>query len=64
MTSGRVFVAMDRLLDTDRFDLSITSGRRLPESLVIPSCTVPWWMDDLHAWVIMPNHVHSAVRAK
>jgi REP element-mobilizing transposase RayT len=58
MTSGEAFAAMDRLLDTARFGpvyLKRPEVARLVrgsiEHCALRDC-------DLHAWVIMPNHVH------
>ena len=58
MTSGEAFVAMDRLLDTARFG-PIHLQRPEIAGLVrgsIQHCGQA--SCDLHAWVIMPNHVH------
>jgi REP element-mobilizing transposase RayT len=58
LTSGQAFVAMDRLLDTARFG-PIHLKRPEVASLVRGSIQHPARTDcDLHAWVIMPNHVH------
>jgi REP element-mobilizing transposase RayT len=58
MTSGEAFAAMDRLLDTARFGpvyLKQPAVARLVRGSIqhcgLADC-------DLHAWVIMPNHVH------
>ena len=61
MTSGEAFLAMDRLLDNSRFE---PLHLRRPEiaRLVRDSILYCSGMDyDLHAWVIMPNHVHMLV---
>jgi putative DNA methylase len=58
MTSGQAFVAMDRLLDTARYG-PVHLKRPEVAGLVrssIQHCAVSDC--DLHAWVIMPNHVH------
>jgi len=58
MTSGQAFVAMDRLLDTARFG---PIDLKSPEvaALVRGSIQHCGQADcDMHAWVIMPNHVH------
>jgi putative transposase len=57
LTSGQAFVAMDRLLDTARFG-PVHLKRREVAQLVrasIQHCTAEC---DMHARVIMPNHVH------
>ena len=57
LTSGEAFVAMDRLLDTARFGpmyLKQPEVARLVRSSIL-FCAKDC---DLHAWVIMPNHVH------
>jgi REP element-mobilizing transposase RayT len=58
LTSGEAFVAMDRLLDTARYG---PVHLKRPELAVmvrssIKRCALVNY--DLHAWVIMPNHVH------
>jgi REP element-mobilizing transposase RayT len=58
LTSGEAFVAMDRLLDTARFG-PIHLKRPEVAGLVRGSIQYCAGADcDLHAWVIMPNHVH------
>ena len=58
MTSGEAFVAMDRLLDTARFG-PIHLKRPEVACLIRDSIQHCSQADcDLHAWVIMPNHVH------
>ncbi len=59
LTSGKAFVALDRLLDQAR------SGRcflRQPEVARQVLASIEYGAQrgdyDLHAWVIMPNHVH------
>ncbi len=61
MTSGQAFLAMDRLLDGGRVG---PIHLRRPEiaSLVRDSILHCARVDyDLHAWVIMPNHVHMLI---
>ena len=58
LTSGRAFVAMDRLLDNARYgpihlqqpDIAVAVRSAIQHSAGRAY--------DLHAWVIMPNHVH------
>jgi putative transposase len=57
LTSGEAFVAMDRLLDTARFG-PIHLKRREVAVMVRSSIQYCGKGCDLHAWVIMPNHVH------
>jgi REP element-mobilizing transposase RayT len=58
MTSGEAFVAMDRLLDTARFG-PVHLKRPEVAGLVRDSILHCARADcDLHAWVIMANHVH------
>jgi hypothetical protein len=58
LTSGQAFVAMDRLLDSGRFG-PIHLKRPEVARLVRGSIQHCALADcDLHAWVIMPNHVH------
>jgi REP element-mobilizing transposase RayT len=57
LTSGEAFVALDRLLDTARFG-PIYMARPEVAGLVrgcIQHCAAGC---EMHAWVIMPNHVH------
>jgi REP element-mobilizing transposase RayT len=61
MTSGRAFVAMDRLLDTSRFGpvhLQRPEIARMVRDSILHCAMVDY---DLHAWVIMPNHVHMLI---
>lgn len=61
MTSGQAFLAMDRLLDTSRFGpihLRRPEIARLVRDSILHCARVDF---DLHAWVIMPNHVHLLV---
>lgn len=58
MTSGQAFVAMDRLLDAARYGpvhLKRPDVARVVRGS-IKHCGKGNY--DLHAWVIMPNHVH------
>jgi REP element-mobilizing transposase RayT len=58
MTSGEAFVAMDRLLDTARFgpcDLKRPEVAGLFRGCIQHCARADC---DMHAWVIMPNHVH------
>jgi putative transposase len=58
LTSGEAFVAMDRLLDTARYG-PVHLKRPEVAGLVRASIQHCAQADcDLHAWVIMPNHVH------
>jgi REP element-mobilizing transposase RayT len=58
MTSGQAFVAMDQLLDTARFGPIHLQQPRVA-GLVRSSIQHCARADcDVHAWVIMPNHVH------
>ena len=58
MTSGEAFVAMDRLLDTARFG-PIHLKRPEVAGLVRASIQYCARADcEMHAWVIMANHVH------
>ena len=58
LTSGQAFVAMDTLLDAARFGpihlKRLEVARLVRDS--IHHCAVADF--DMHAWVIMPNHVH------
>jgi len=61
MTSGQAFVAMDRLLDAGRFGAVYL---KRPEIATVARdsimhCAMTDY--DLHAWVIMPNHVHMLI---
>ena len=61
MTSGKAFVCMDRLLDSGR---SGPLYLQLPEiaQLVIDELHEGSKNNyDLHAWVVMPNHVHLLI---
>ena len=61
MTSGRAFVAMDRLLDAGRFGavyLQRPEIARVARDSILHCAMADY---DLHAWVIMPNHVHMLV---
>jgi len=58
MTSGEAFVAMDRLLDTARFGpihLKRPEVARLVRNCIRHCAQADC---DVHAWVIMSNHVH------
>ena len=59
MTSGKAFVAMDRILDQARCGPSFL--RRAPVAQQVLD-SIQYGADrgdyKLHAWVIMPNHVH------
>jgi putative transposase len=58
MTSGEAFVAMDSLLDTARFGR--VDLKRLDVAGLVRGCIEHCAQADceMHAWVIMPNHVH------
>jgi putative DNA methylase len=61
LTSGQAFVAFDRLLDTARF-----GPRHLqqPQIAIVVRDSIQHCAQvdyDLHAWVIMPNHVHMLI---
>jgi putative DNA methylase len=61
MKSGKAFVAMDRLLDTNR-----DSPRWLqrPDLVQIGMDAILKGTEDaydLHSWVVMPNHVHMLI---
>ena len=61
MTSGKAFVCMDRLLDSQ---LAGPAYLRIPEvaQLVVDSVEQGAKTDYLlHAWVVMPNHVHLLI---
>jgi REP element-mobilizing transposase RayT len=61
MTSGQAFVAMDRMLDNPR---SGPTHLQQPRIAIIVRGAIQHGslVDyDLHAWVIMPNHVHLLV---
>jgi len=62
LTSGEAFVAMDRLLDAAR------SGPTFLRQAVVAelvAASIRYGSEarqyDLHAWVIMPNHVHLLI---
>jgi REP element-mobilizing transposase RayT len=58
MTSGEAFLAMDRLLDMGRYG-PVHLRRSEIAAVVRDSIQYCAGTDyDLHAWVIMPNHVH------
>jgi putative transposase len=58
VTSGEAFLAMDRLLDASQCGPSYLRQPRIAE--LVRSCLHYGAQADydLHAWVIMPNHVH------
>jgi REP element-mobilizing transposase RayT len=59
LTSGEAFVAMDRLLDHARTGpLFLKQPEVAEEVLSSIDRGVETGHYDLHAWVIMPNHVH------
>ena len=61
MSSGKAFVCMDRLLDSHRF------SPRYLQAPGIAQCVVDAIQQGgrngytLHAWVVMPNHVHLLI---
>ena len=61
MSSGKAFVCMDRLLDTN------SSSPRYLQTPGIAQCVVDAIQQGghnsyaLHAWVVMPNHVHLLI---
>ena len=58
ITSGQAFLAMDRLLDTRRFGpihLQRPEIAGVVRDAILHCAGVDY---HLHAWVIMPNHVH------
>ncbi|MEO5923918.1 MAG: transposase [Bryobacteraceae bacterium] len=59
LTSGRAFVAMDRLLDQARCGPVYLKQPEIAQ-VVVDSVEhgVELGHYDLHAWVVMPNHVH------
>ena len=61
ITSGQAFVALDRLLDTARcgpMHLAAPRIATLVRASILHCARVDY---DLHAWVIMPNHVHLLI---
>ncbi len=61
LTSGEAFVAMDRLLDTARsgpMHLMVPQIATLVRDSILHGGRRDY---DLHAWVIMPNHVHLLI---
>ena len=61
LTSGEAFVAMDRLLDESRSGpLYLSDARiaRLMADEILRGRDVTY---ALHAWVVMPNHVHVLI---
>lgn len=61
MTSGKAFVCMDRLLESQR---SGAMFLRLPPIASLVAAEIQRGHPaayDLHAWVIMPNHVHMLI---
>jgi putative transposase len=60
MTSGKAFAAMDRLLDEARAGPFYLRDPRIVEMVIdsIDYCARKLRHYDLHAFVIMPNHVH------
>jgi REP element-mobilizing transposase RayT len=59
LTSGKAFVAMDRLLDQAGHGAAYLKQPRIAK-LVLASIElgVKLGQYELHSWVIMPNHVH------
>ena len=58
MTSGQAFLVMDRILDNPRFGPTYLQQPRIA-SILRGALQHGSLLDyDLHAWVIMPNHVH------
>lgn len=59
LTSGEAFLAMDRLLDQARSGPMFLKQPTIAE-LVVKSidCGAELEHYEIHAWVIMPNHVH------
>jgi REP element-mobilizing transposase RayT len=58
ITSGEAFLCVDRLLDGARFGPTYLAMPSLAQIVVdsLQHCgRIDYW---LHAWVIMPNHVH------
>src|SRR5208337_2808691 len=58
MTSGEAFAAMDRLLDTARFGPIHLKRPAIAQLVRSPIQHCAERGCDLHAWVIMANHVH------
>ena len=61
MTSGQAFLAMDRMLDNPRFGPIYLQQPRI--AMIVRGAIQHGSLLDyhLHAWVIMPNHVHLLV---
>jgi putative transposase len=63
LTSGRAFVEEDRALDRDRHGPQWLSDSRIAsvvaEAILRGESARKFY--DLHAWVIMPNHVHMLI---
>jgi putative DNA methylase len=66
VTSGRAFVAMDRLLETARTGpVSLAQppiARMVVESIYLSAEQLAHY--ELHAFVVMPNHVHMLITPK
>ena len=65
LSSGRAFLVMDRLLDQARYGPTYLRQPAVAEQ-VLASLEYGMQRDDfeLHAWVIMPNHVHLLLTPK
>jgi putative transposase len=59
LTSGEAFVAMDRLLDESRTGPLYLSDAKIAE--VVANAILDSADYELHAWVVMPNHVHLLI---
>jgi putative transposase len=58
LTSGEAFLCMDRLLDASRIGPTYLAMQSIAQIVVdsLQHCgQTDYW---LHAWVVMPNHVH------
>lgn len=63
LTSGQAFVAMDRLLDQARTGPAYMRRPEIAET-VAAAIEASAAACDLHAWVVMANHVHLLVTPK
>ena len=61
LTSGQAFVAMDRLLDEARTGPSFLTKPGIAEMIVGAFRHGAMTMYELHAWVVMSNHVHLLI---
>ncbi len=61
LTSGQAFVAMDRLLDNARTGPLYLKRPEIAEMVVGAILHGVEKMYDLHAWVVMSNHVHLLI---